>query len=63
MKKLVLMLLAAGTFTFTACDSKRENQAEENAEMKEEAADDADNEVAEDAAEVEEDSLDAADPQ
>lgn len=63
MKKLLFMFLAAGAFTFASCDSKRENAVEENAEMKEDAADDTDNPAAEQAAEAQEDSVDAADPQ
>lgn len=63
MKKLLFMFLAAGAFTFASCDSKKENAAEENAEMREDAADDADNSAAENAAEVQEDSIDAVDPQ
>jgi hypothetical protein len=65
MKKLLLMLLAAGAFSFAAvsCDSKTENAQEEQAEEAEEAADDADNPAAEDAAEATQDSIDAVDPQ
>jgi hypothetical protein len=62
MKKLLFLFMAAGALTFTSCDSKKENAVEENAEMKEDAADDADNAPAEQAAEAQEDSVDAADP-
>ncbi len=55
--------MAAGALTFTSCDSKKENAVEENAEMKEDAADDADSAPAEQAAEAQEDSVNAADPQ
>jgi hypothetical protein len=64
MKKLFLMLMAAGSFSFatTSCDSPKENAAEEKAEAAEDAADDADMPAAEEAAEEAEDSVDAADP-
>lgn len=38
MKKVLFLALAAGLFTFASCDSKKENQAEENAEHVEDAA-------------------------
>jgi protein involved in sex pheromone biosynthesis len=38
MKKVLFLALAAGMFTFASCDSKKENQAEENAEHVEDAA-------------------------
>ncbi|MGV3585656.1 MAG: hypothetical protein ACO1OF_01540 [Adhaeribacter sp.] len=65
MKKLFLMMLAAGLFSFGAvsCDSPKENAAEEQAEAAEDAADDADMPAAEEAADAMEDSIDAADPQ
>lgn len=40
MKKVLFLALAAGMFTFASCDSKKENQAEENANKVEAAADD-----------------------
>ena len=65
MKKLFLMLMAAGLFSFanTSCDSPKENAVEEQAESAEDAADDADMPVREEAAEEMEDSVDAVDPQ
>ena len=65
MKKLFLMLLATGLFSFAtvSCDSKKENAAEEQTEAAEDVADDADNPVAEEAAEEMEDSVDTVDPQ
>ncbi len=64
MKKLFLMLMAAGLFSFgaTSCDSGKENAAEEQTEAAEDAADDADMPATEEAAEEAEDSIDAADP-
>lgn len=62
MRKLLFMFIAASAFTFAFCDSKKENAVEENAEMKEDAADDADNALAEQAAEAQEDSVNTADP-
>ncbi|MDB5262418.1 MAG: hypothetical protein JWQ14_1699 [Adhaeribacter sp.] len=64
MKKLFLMFVAAGLFSFatTSCDSGKENAAEEQAEAAEDVADDADMPAAEEAAEEAEDSIDAADP-
>ncbi|AMM50580.1 hypothetical protein TH61_04455 [Rufibacter sp. DG15C] len=65
MKKTFLMMaLAVGMTAFaSSCDSKKENQIEENAENMEDAADDADNPAAEEAAEDMSDSADTVDPQ
>ena len=65
MKKVFLMLFAAGLFSFatTSCDSSRENAAEEKTEAAEDVADDADMPVQEEAAEEAEDSVDTVDPQ
>lgn len=65
MKKLFLMLFAAGLFSFaaTSCDSSRENAAEEQTEAVEDAADDADMPAMEEGAEEMEDSVDVVDPQ
>ena len=65
MKKLFLMLVATGLFSFatTSCDSGKENAAEEQTEAAEDAADDADMPATEEAAEEAEDSVDAVDPQ
>lgn len=38
MKKPILMLMAAGLFTFASCDSATENQAEETADQVEDSA-------------------------
>ena len=62
MKKLLFMFLAAGTFTFASCDSKKENAVEEQTEAAEDVADDADNPTAEEGAEEAEDSVDTVDP-